>query len=232
MPTRTNRTDRAARAVATVAVSLLAATSLAACGGKGSEGSSTTTSVASTGQATTTSKAAGGSSTTASTTSTTASSTTTSAPALPGASTAPHSAPAKGGGVALLRAVRVGRNQGYERIVFEFAGDTVPGYQVAWVEPPITADGSGETVQVAGDAFLQVVMQPASGVDLSGADYTVVYEGPDRIPVAGQTRFIEDLVRTGDFEAVLTWVAGTKAKAPFRVLALSSPTRVVIDIAT
>ena len=145
MPTRTNRTDRAARAVATVAVSLLAATSLAACGGKGSEGSSTTTSVASTGQATTTSKAAGGSSTTASTTSTTASSTTTSAPALPGASTAPHSAPAKGGGVALLRAVRVGRNQGYERIVFEFAGDTVPGYQVAWVEPPITADGSGET---------------------------------------------------------------------------------------
>ena len=44
------------------------------------------------------------------------------------------------------------------------------------------------------------------------------------------TDLITDLVRTGDFEAVLSWAAGTTERVPFRVLALREPTRIVIDL--
>jgi len=157
---------------------------------------------------------------------------TTAAPSLPEFSEAQHSAPAEGTGTALLRTVRVGRNAGFERIVYEFAGRSAPGYRVQWVDGPITADGSGEPVDVTGDASLEIVMTPASGVDLSAPQLTVVYDGPDRIPVAGQTQLVTDLVRTGDFESVLSWVAGTTEKVPFRVLRLEHPVRVVIDLQT
>ena len=76
------------------------------------------------------------------------------------------------------------------------------------------------------------VMLPASGVDLSAPQLTIVYQGPDRVPVAGQTEVITDLVRTGDFEAVLSWVAGATERVPFRVITLSEPTRIAIDLAT
>jgi hypothetical protein len=39
-------------------------------------------------------------------------------------------------------------------------------------------------------------------------------------------------VRTGDFEAVLTWVAGLEDRAPFRVIRLSGPPRIVVDVQT
>jgi hypothetical protein len=92
------------------------------------------------------------------------------------------------------------------------------------------ADGSGEPVEVDGDARLEMVLQPASGVDLSADEFTITYDGPDRIST-DQTELITDLVRTGDFEAVLTWVAGATEAVPFRVQTLSSPTRIVVDLA-
>jgi len=113
-----------------------------------------------------------------------------------------------------------------------FAGTSVPGYRVQWVDGPITADGSGEPVDVTGEAFLSIVMTPASGVDLSAPQLTVVYDGPDRIPVVGQTEMITDLVRTGDFESVLSWAAGTTERVPFRVLRLEDPVRLVVDLQT
>ena len=116
--------------------------------------------------------------------------------------------------------------------MFEFAGESKPGYRVQWVDGPILADGSGEPVEVAGDAFLEIIMEPASGVDLSAPQLTVVYDGPDRIPVTGQTVLITDLVRTGDFESMLSWAAGATEEVPFRVLRLEDPVRVVVDLQT
>lgn len=212
------------------AVLLLGA--LSACGSSGGSSGDASSSTTRAERSSTTSTEAGSSTTGASTTASPGASTTTAAPGLPDASEAQRTAPGDGTGTALLKAVRVGSNPGFERIVFEFAGTSVPGYRVQWVDGPILADGSGEPVQVAGDAYLEMVMQPASGVDLSAPQLTIVYDGPDRIPVAGQTELITDLVRTGDFEAVLSWVAGTTEKVPFRVLRLTNPTRVVVDLQT
>ena len=157
------------------------------------------------------------------------SSTTSTLPTFAAASDGPRSAPGEGTGTALLRAVRVGSNSGFERIVFEFAG-AAPGYRIAWVKGPITADASGLPVSVKGAAYLRIILSPASGIDPSNAN--AVYTGPDRIPVAAETTLITDLVRTGDFEAVLSWVAGATKRVPFRVLTLTAPTRLVIDLQT
>lgn len=231
--------DRSRFRNAAVAVALVALMGTSAGCGNGSGGSEGSTTSATDGSITTTSTTTtgGASSTTvaatgATTGSTTGAPTTTQAPALPEASEAQHSAPSDGTGTALLKTVRVGRNPGFERIVFEFAGTSKPGYRVQWVDGPIVSDGSGEPIAVDGEAFLEMIMEPASGVDLSAPQLTIIYDGPDRIPVAGQTELITDLVRTGDFEGVLSWAAGTTEKVPFRVLRLSDPTRVVIDLQT
>ncbi len=224
-----------ARRTAATGLALLALlTGAAGCGSgsSSSDGAATTTSDAASSSSTTTAAATSTSGGATTTSGSGASTTTTAEPGLPDASEAQHTAPGDGTGTALLRTVRVGTNDGYERIVFEFAGEPVPGYRVQWVDGPILADGSGEVVQVDGDAYLEIVMEPASGVDLSAPQLTVVYDGPDRVPVAGQTELITDLVRTGDFESVLTWAAGAQRKVPFRVLRLEDPTRVVVDLQT
>ena len=224
-----SRLRGAAAALALVAL----AGGAAGCGsGSGSDAGSSTSTRDTSAATTTTGAAPASSSTSAGSVSTTVDTATTTTTGLPDASEAQHSAPGDGTGTALLKTVRVGRNPGFERIVYEFAGTSKPGYRVQWVDGPIVSDGSGEPIDVKGKAFLEMVMEPASGVDLSAPQLTIVYDGPDRIPVAGQTVLITDLVRTGDFEGVLSWAAGTTEKVPFRVLRLSNPTRVVVDLET
>ncbi|QXC61573.1 hypothetical protein KSP35_01615 [Aquihabitans sp. G128] len=147
---------------------------------------------------------------------------------LDGFASSPRSAPAGADGTALLRAVRVGHHDGFDRVVFEFAGDVRPGYRVGWATGPTYADGSGEVVTVAGGATLEVVLQPASGVDMETGK--PVYRGPDRVPAARSDGVLRELVRTGDFEAVLSWAVGTDRERPFRVHTLAGPPRVVVDV--
>ena len=127
---------------------------------------------------------------------------------------------------ALLERVAVGRHEGYDRVVFEFRGDGVPGYRVQYTQPPLKEDGSGNVVQVDGSAFVVVRMEPASGFDLNTGEGELVYKGPKRVPGAS---VVKEVVRTGDFEAVLTWAVGLEEKVDFRVLTLTSPSRLVVD---
>lgn len=133
------------------------------------------------------------------------------------------------GGAALLGDVRVAGHGGFDRVTFEFRDGDVPGYRVRFVDPPITEDASGNEVEVDGAAFLEIIMTPASGVDLSGETYEETYTGPARIGPS-DTASIAELVRTGDFEAVLTWHLGLGAEAPFAVGTLQDPPRLVIDV--
>lgn len=156
----------------------------------------------------------------------------TATPGLPGASTAPVSTPegVNGPGLtALLRDVRTGRHEGYERVVFEFVNDRVPGYSVQYVERPVIADPSGDEVSVTGDAILSVRLSWASGYDLTG-DLGQVYIGSQRLSVGYPA--VQEVVETGDFEAVLNWVIGVRTRPAFKVTTLTNPARVVIDIAS
>lgn len=119
-----------------------------------------------------------------------------------------------GDGRGLLSDVKATHDGNVDRVTFTFEGD-LPGYQVRYVERPITEDGSGAEVTVDGEAVLAVRFEPASGFDLAG-DGRQVYKGPTRLDLA--TTAVLDVVRTGDFEAVLQWAIGVDAAAtPFRV---------------
>jgi len=132
------------------------------------------------------------------------------------------------GPVALLDDVRLAGHDGFDRLVFQFRGP-LSGYRVGYVQGPVREDGSGEPVDIEGEAFLEVVMAPASGVDLSGgAEPVEVYTGPDRVR-SGDTELVTEVVRTGDFEATLSWGVGLRRQVPFGVAVLTGPDRLVID---
>lgn len=117
-----------------------------------------------------------------------------------------------------LTAVRVACHGGaggtFTRVAFEFENG-IPGYAVSYAARPILEDASGRTVDVKGDAVLRVRMEGASGTDISGAAPRTTYPGPTRI--AGPGSSVQEVVRTGDFESVLTWVVGVKGQPPFHV---------------
>ena len=136
-------------------------------------------------------------------------------------------APDEASGTALLTAVRAAAQDGFDRVTFEFANH-LPGYGIDYVPRPILQDGSGAELPVDGAAVLQVRMTPASGFDLSGGG-TETYVGPERFTPG--TPAIVEVVRTGDFEANLTWVVGVTSQAGFKVSTLASPPRLVVDVA-
>jgi hypothetical protein len=143
---------------------------------------------------------------------------------LAGADTTPVSVPGTAQG--LLTDVRVARQDGFDRVVFEFDGG-MPGYRVAYTERPVLEDGSGDEVEVSGAAVLEVRMEPAAGFKMVGEHPERTYKGPDR--VRGDTEVVREAVRVGDFEALLTWAVGLDAEVPFLVTTLDSPDRLVID---
>jgi hypothetical protein len=146
---------------------------------------------------------------------------------LAGAETTVTTAPATADGTALLARVAVGHHDGFDRVVFQFRDEgLVPGYRVEYVQPPLKEDGSGNPVDVAGSAFVVVRMEPASGFDLNTGEGELVYKGPKRLPGTG---VVKEVVRTGDFEAVLSWAIGLDAKVPFLVTTTASPSRLIVD---
>ena len=120
--------------------------------------------------------------------------------------------------------VRVGTHDGYDRVVFEFASG-LPDAVIEGVLPPMYADPSGIEMDVAGTAFLRVTMHGATKLSPEGG-----------LTYGGSTSFkpgfdrLAQLIEGGDFEAVSTWYLGLDGAGCFRVLALSDPSRLVIDI--
>ena len=128
--------------------------------------------------------------------------------------------------VSHLVAVRADRHEGFDRVVFEF-DSAVPGYTVGYATKPITEDGSGREVSIAGEHVVEARMTPASGVNLDGEQVVPTYTGPNRF--SPMTPEVAELVRTGDFEAVLTWAVGLRDRVDFRVTELTAPPRLVVD---
>ncbi|HEX6702165.1 MAG TPA: hypothetical protein VF101_15665 [Gaiellaceae bacterium] len=149
---------------------------------------------------------------------------------LEGADTTPVEGAAEGTGTALLERVAVGRHEGFDRVVFQFE-NLRPGYKVQYVERPIVEDGSGAPVDVAGGAVLAVRMEPASGFDLATDEGRLVYKGPRRIEGSDAgASIVREVVRSGDFEAVLSWAIGVEEQVDFRVRELDNPARLVVDL--
>jgi len=120
-----------------------------------------------------------------------------------------------------LREIRSARNQGFDRVVFEFTGD-IPRYQIEYITPPIvgTAD---EEVKVRGKYFVSINLQ------------SLPYPDDEKLADVGMiTDFktayaVSELREIEWFEGTRWYVVGLKAKKLYRVQQLKNPTRLVID---
>ena len=125
---------------------------------------------------------------------------------------------------ALLRAVETASGPGYDRVVFEFAGDSVPGYHVEYVTAPVRRCGSGDPVALAGAGRLVVRFEPARAHDERGNPAPV-----ERDRALGLAA-VKEMTLVCDFEGQVEWVLGVAAAAPYRVSETTGPARVVVDI--
>ena len=123
-------------------------------------------------------------------------------------------------------AVRVARQEGFDRVVFELGGgDGRPGWRVAYDDTP-SRDGSGKPVEVDGQTTLAVVI---TGI---GYPFDTGVDELDEDPVLpGDLEVVTDVVVGSTFEGSYEAFVGVSGERPFTVARLSTPTRVVIDVA-
>jgi hypothetical protein len=131
-----------------------------------------------------------------------------------------------------LTAVRLAHQAGFDRITFEFAGSGIPAYTITpQAGTRFYQDASGMPVDVKGTQGLKVVFHGASERDVNG---NTTYAGSNDIllaPAAGSGNGVAEVRQVGDFERVLSWAVGLSARpACTRVLELSAPSRLVIDV--
>ena len=132
-----------------------------------------------------------------------------------------------GGDLGGTGVVRVGRHSGYDRVVWEFRGTGRPSYRVRYVDQPL-ADGSGDVVQVRGDAYLELVI----------ATVLIPDDGTARPPDASAASITGTVIAEanaiyGGFEGYGQAFVGVRDRQrPFAVSVLTDPTRLVVDIAS
>lgn len=129
------------------------------------------------------------------------------------------------GGPLTVTAVRVARQDGYDRVVFELDGKQAgePGWRVEYDDSP-SRDGSGEPVEVAGDATLVVY------IDGAGYPYDTGVEEARTATVPRDAEVVREVEVGSVFEGTFEAFIGTTGKQPFRVFRLADPARVVVDV--
>jgi len=126
--------------------------------------------------------------------------------------------------VALLGDIRTSTQPEYERIVFVFRSASLPNWHIEYIDKPVRSCGSGEVVELAGQAWLEIRLEPTNAHDTSGHPTTPWREKQFSY------RTLREMKLTCDFEAVTTFVAGFSFPGKYRVLELKDPTRLVVDI--
>lgn len=132
--------------------------------------------------------------------------------------------PRPASGVVVQTALRLARQDFFDRIVWEFAGPALPGYHIEYVDRPVRQCGSGEVVPMAGDGWLQVRFQPAQAHDDAGRPTIADRERAPGLPNLKEIKLL------CDFEADVEWILGVASPNRYRVMELTSPTRLVVDI--
>lgn len=127
-----------------------------------------------------------------------------------GTATAPPDRP-------VLTGVRHGRHDRYDRVVFDFAAGT-PAYRLEYA--PLVGVGTGDPIPLAGPADLRITF---AGVPTTTVPMRTVLD--PGYPTLRQVRF------GGAFEGHILAGLGLADRVGFRVLRLSNPPRIAVDVA-
>ncbi|NUT54006.1 MAG: hypothetical protein HOV94_42970 [Saccharothrix sp.] len=121
--------------------------------------------------------------------------------------------------------VRAGRQECFDRLVFDFAGAN-DGFWVGYV-PEVAHEGSGDPVPLRGAGKLHVMVH-SPAYDGDGNPTYVFADAAELVDVTGFQTF-RQVAWAGSFEGVTSVGLGVRARLPFRVFTLSG--RVVVDVA-
>lgn len=127
-------------------------------------------------------------------------------------------------GVVTLSVMRTATHESFDRFVLEFQGDELPDYHVEYIDRPVRQCGSGNPVELAGDGWLEIRLEPARAHDDEGEATVEQRESSPGLPVILEAKL------TCDFEAVVVWVLGVSSPNRYRVTELQSPARLVVDV--
>jgi len=121
-----------------------------------------------------------------------------------------------------VTSIRVAAHSGYDRLVIGFATSlAVPQYELhRQASSTFTRDASGQPVTLDGSAGIRTVLR---GADIADGVPS------DQKPGLAEIR---EVVNIGNFERVVSYGIGLTDPACFRVIELSGPSRLVIDVQT
>jgi hypothetical protein len=142
------------------------------------------------------------------------------------ANTEPDTQDASADGFVTVTDIRIGRHDGFDRVVFEADGTGAPGWDVRYVDSA-QSQGSGADIAVEGGGILQVTI---NGVGLPADTGVDEYSGPDRLS-SGDTEAVTEVVWDSTFEGTSVAFVGVTEETPFRVYLLENPARVVLEVA-
>ena len=116
--------------------------------------------------------------------------------------------------------IRYATHPNFDRVVIDVTG-LLPGYRTGYTRVH-HYDGSGEVVPIRGG--LWIAMHPAYAHRLDGSS---TYVGPRLVRPGFPT--LKAIAFTGDFEGYVSFAFGLSYHAPYRILRLHDPQRIVID---
>ena len=108
---------------------------------------------------------------------------------------------------ALLRSVTAASAVGYDRVVFELASDTAPGYRVQYAAGPVRSCASGDVAH-----------------DDQGNPLPRERDLMLGLPSVREAKLV------CDFEGQVEWVLGVTTTEPYRVTELTGPARLLLDV--
>lgn len=136
------------------------------------------------------------------------------------------------GGSPLLRQVRFGAGNGYDRVVFEFE-EYLGNFSVAYApgsDPESLPSECSAPERVAGTDLVVSLLGTGTSEDPYSDTARRSYTGRQRVRPTS-TEQVREAVLFCEFEATLDWVLVVDDKRPFRVTTLDGPPRLVLDVA-
>ena len=126
-----------------------------------------------------------------------------------------------------LRQVSATRHKSFDQVVFEFEG-TIPNYNIKYLAGRIYEDLDGKhRIRIAGSTFLQLEFFVIPFDEAQATFYQSSGFSPKGRLMMPSLRQIED---RGAEEGFYDFLLGVSSRKVYRVIELSNPARVVIDL--